>query len=252
MIMGKKVVVVLPALNAESTLRETYADMPHDIVDEIVLVDDASEDATVRLAESLGIHHVLLHTQRSGYGANQKTCYDKALAIGADIVVMLHPDYQYTPRLITAMSSIIAQGVYPVVFGSRILGGGALRGGMPLYKYVANRLLTLAQNLLLGQKLSEYHTGYRAYAREVLESVNYPANSDDFVFDNQMIVQIFERGFAIAEVTCPTRYFPEASSINFRRSVTYGMGVLQTSFLGLFRRLGWSRSVLFDPKPKAA
>jgi glycosyltransferase involved in cell wall biosynthesis len=224
-------------------------------VDEIVLVDDASEDATARLAETLGIHHVLIHPRRGGYGANQKTCYDKALSIGADIVVMLHPDYQYTPRLITSMASIIAQGVYPVVFGSRILGGGALRGGMPLYKYVANRLLTLTQNLLLGQKLSEYHTGYRAYAREVLESVNYQANSDDFVFDNQMIVQIFERGFSIAEVTCPTQYFPEASSINFRRSVQYGLGVLRTSFLGFFRRLGLSDSALFarpDAGRKAA
>jgi glycosyltransferase involved in cell wall biosynthesis len=251
MILGKKVVVVLPALNAESTLQKTWAEMPHDIVDEVVLVDDASEDGTAALAKSLGIHHVLVHPRRGGYGANQKTCYDKALAVGADIVVMLHPDYQYTPRLITAMSSIIAQGVYPVVFGSRILGGGALRGGMPFYKYVANRLLTLTQNLLLGQKLSEYHTGYRAYAREVLESVNYPANSDDFVFDNQMIVQIFERGFAIAEVTCPTKYFPEASSINFRRSVKYGMGVLGTSFLGFFRRMGWSNSVLFERRKPA-
>lgn len=251
MIAGKKIVVVLPALNAESTLRKTWADMPHDIVDEVVLVDDASEDGTAQLAESLGIHHVLVHSRRGGYGANQKTCYDKALSVGADIVVMLHPDYQYTPRLITAMAGIIAQGVYPVVFGSRILGGGALRGGMPLYKYVANRLLTFTQNMLLGQKLSEYHTGYRAYAREVLESVNYPANSDDFVFDNQMIVQIFERGYAIAEVTCPTKYFPEASSINFRRSVKYGLGVLRTSFLGYFRRMGWSDSILFAKRSRS-
>jgi len=226
MINGKKTIVVLPAYNAEHTLKKTYSEIPFDIVDETVLVDDASNDATVEVANELGIKHIITHNKNKGYGGNQKTCYDKALSLGADIIIMLHPDYQYTPKLITAMASIIANGVYDVVFGSRILGGGALIGGMPFYKYAANRALTFAQNLLIGQKLSEYHTGYRAFSARVLRDINYHANSDDFVFDNEMICQIFSTGYQIAEVTCPTKYFTEASSINFRRSVKYGLGVL--------------------------
>jgi len=226
MINGKKTVVVLPAYNAELTLEKTYAEIPFDVVDDVILVDDASRDGTVELANRLGIPYVITHAKNKGYGGNQKTCYDKALALGADIVIMLHPDYQYTPKLITAMASIIANGVYEVVFGSRILGGGALIGGMPYYKYAANRVLTFAQNLLMGQKLSEYHTGYRAFSARVLRGINYHANSDDFVFDNEMISQIFSMGCQIAEITCPARYFKDASSINFWRSVRYGFGVL--------------------------
>jgi glycosyltransferase involved in cell wall biosynthesis len=226
MILNKKVVVVLPAYNAEKTLQNTYDEIPKDIVDEIILVDDASNDNTFVLAKNIGITHVIRHEKNLGYGGNQKTCYTKALELGADIIVMLHPDYQYTPKLITAMSSIIANGLYPVVLGSRILGKGALRGGMPMYKYFSNRLLTLFQNLLMGQKLSEYHTGYRAFSREVLKRINFLDNSDDFVFDNQMLAQIFCAGFQVAEVTCPTKYFKEASSINFVRSAVYGLGVL--------------------------
>src|SRR3989339_2096092 len=229
MLIGKKIVVVLPAYNAEKTLEQTFKEIPLDIVDELVLVDDASNDKTVELARSLGIRHIIKHEENKGYGGNQKTCYNKALEIGADIVIMLHPDYQYTPKLIYSMAYIIANGVYPVVLGSRILGRGALRGGMPLYKYIANRFLTLFQNYLIGQKLSEYHSGYRAYPSEVLYKINYMANSDDFVFDNQMLSQIFYAGFPIAEITCPTKYFKEASSINFSRSVKYGLGVLKTS-----------------------
>ncbi len=226
MILGKKVVVVLPAYNAEKTLRSTYEEIPKTVVDEIILVDDASRDHTVAVAQAIGIRHVVRHEKNRGYGANQKTCYAKALEIGADIVVMLHPDYQYTPKLIPAMVSIIASGLYPVVLGSRILGKGARSGGMPLYKYLSNRFLTLAQNVLMGQKLSEYHTGYRAFSREVLERISLRENSDDFVFDNQMLAQICFAGFEIAEVTCPTKYFKEASSIDFARSVKYGLGVL--------------------------
>ncbi len=229
MIHGRRVVVIMPAYNAEQTLEKTYQEIPSDIVDDVILVDDASNDDTYRLAKSLGITHVIQHEQNTGYGGNQKSCYDQALTIGADIVVMVHPDYQYTPKLIPAMAHIIASGLYPVVFGSRILGKGALRGGMPLYKYVANRLLTLVQNILIGQKLSEYHTGYRAFAREVLQTIDFHANSDDFVFDNQMVSQIFMAGYEIGEVTCPTKYFEEASSINLSRSITYGLGVLKTS-----------------------
>lgn len=239
MILGKKLVVVLPAYNAEKTLERTYREIPFDLVDEVVLVDDASDDKTVELAKRIGIRHVIRHEKNKGYGGNQKTCYDAALALGADIVVMLHPDYQYTPKLLGAMASVIANGVYPCVLGSRILGGGARKGGMPLYKYVSNRVLTLVQNLLMGQKLSEYHTGYRAFAREVLEAVDYRANSDDFVFDNEMLAQIFYAGFEIAEITCPTKYFAEASSINFSRSVKYGFGVLRVSLqYFLQKRLG--------------
>lgn len=229
MLTGKKIVVVLPAYNAAQTLESTYREIPFDIVDEVVLVDDASRDNTVDVGTSLGIKHIIVHEVNKGYGGNQKTCYDIALGLKADIVIMLHPDYQYTPKLIPAMASIIANNIYPVVLGSRILGKGARTGGMPVYKYYFNRMLTFIQNLLINQKLSEYHTGYRAFSKEVLMGINYHANSDDFVFDNQMLSQIFMAGYDIAEVTCPTKYFEEASSINFSRSVTYGMGVLKVS-----------------------
>lgn len=229
MINGKKIVVVLPAYNAAKTLEITYREIPMDIVDDVVLVDDHSRDDTTEVGRALGIKHVIRHDNNKGYGGNQKTCYRKALELGADIVVMLHPDYQYTPMLIPSMAWVIANDLYPVVLGSRILGKGALEGGMPMYKYIANRLLTLAQNILVGQKLSEYHTGYRAFSRQILESINLEANSDDFVFDNQMLSQIIMAGFPIAEVTCPTKYFDDASSINFRRSTIYGIGVLTTS-----------------------
>ncbi|TAD96847.1 MAG: glycosyltransferase family 2 protein [Bacteroidetes bacterium] len=238
MYLNKKVVVVLPAYNAAKTLETTYKEIPFDIVDEVVLVDDASKDDTVEVGKKIGIQHVIRHEKNKGYGGNQKTCYKKALDIGADIVVMLHPDYQYTPKLITAMVSIIGQDLYPVVFGSRILGKGALKGGMPMYKYIANRFLTFSQNVLMNQKLSEYHTGYRAFSRKVLETIDLSKNSDDFVFDNQMIAQIFYHNFDIAEVTCPTKYFDEASSINFSRSVKYGLGVLKVSFLYFLTKAG--------------
>lgn len=238
MYLNQKVVVVMPAYNAEKTLERTLKEIPFDIVDELVLVDDASKDNTTELAQKLGIRHVIRHERNKGYGGNQKTCYNKALELGADIVVMLHPDYQYTPKLITAMVSIIGQGLYPVVFGSRILGKGALKGGMPMYKYISNRFLTLAQNLMMNQKLSEYHTGYRAYSRKVLETVPYERNSDNFVFDNQMIAQIFYYNFEIAEVTCPTKYFDEASSINLRNSIEYGLGVLGVSFRYMLAKMG--------------
>jgi glycosyltransferase involved in cell wall biosynthesis len=229
MIHKMKVIVVMPAYNAEKTLRQTISEVPMDIVDGIVLVDDASTDNTYQLAHSMPITKVIRHDKNKGYGGNQKTCYDTALELGADIVIMLHPDYQYTPKLIPAMAHLIASGLYPVVIGSRILGKGALKGDMPLYKYVSNRMLSFIQNLLMNEKLSEYHSGYRAFSREVLESINYKANSDDFVFDNQMLSQILYAGFEIAEITCPTKYFPEGSSINFRRSIAYGLGVIQTS-----------------------
>lgn len=238
MINNKVITIVLPAYNAEKTLEQTYREIPFDIVDHVILVDDHSTDHTIQEAERLGIHHIIRHEKNEGYGGNQKTCYNKALELNSDIVVMLHPDYQYTPRLIQSMCYLIANEVYDVVFGSRILGRGALRGGMPLYKYVANRILTFVQNVLLNQKLSEYHTGFRSFSRRVLEKVNYNANSDDFVFDNQMIAQIFMAGFEIAEITCPTRYFKEASSINFRRSVVYGLGVLRVSFQYFLHKTG--------------
>jgi len=227
MIKQKKVVVVMPAYNAAQTLEKTWSEIPLDVVDEAVLVDDASRDDTSALARQLGIHHVLRHDHNRGYGGNQKTCYAKALELGADIIIMVHPDYQYSPKLIESMAYIIANDVYPVVYASRILGKGALKGGMPMYKYVANRLLTLFQNIMMGQKLSEYHTGYRAFSAEALRKVDLEANSDDFVFDNQITAQIFMAGMEIAEITCPTRYFKEASSINFKRSVVYGLGVLK-------------------------
>ncbi|MCB9170965.1 MAG: glycosyltransferase family 2 protein [Flavobacteriales bacterium] len=238
MYLGKKVIVVLPAYKAALTLEQTYREIPMELVDEVVLVDDRSPDDTVAVAQRLGIRHIIEHPMNRGYGGNQKSCYDKALALGGDIVVMLHPDYQYTPKLLTSMIALIGNEVYPVVFGSRILGKGARKGGMPMYKYVANRLLTFAQNVLMGQKLSEYHTGYRAFSREVLLACPYGKCSDDFVFDNQMIAQIFWNGFEIAEITCPTRYFDEASSINFLRSVTYGLGVLHTSLRYALARMG--------------
>lgn len=238
MFNGRKVVVVLPAYNAALTLEKTYGEIPFDIVDEVVLVDDHSSDTTSEVGRRIGIRHVIRHEQNKGYGGNQKTCYAKALELHADIVVMLHPDYQYTPHLIHSMVALIAKGLYPVVFGSRILGKGALKGGMPLYKYVANRLLTLIQNLLMNQKLSEYHTGYRAFSCEVLRGIDLSRNSDDFIFDNEMIAQIFARGYEIAEITCPTKYFEEASSINFRRSSIYGLGVLRVSLRYFLHKAG--------------
>lgn len=246
MINDKKIVVVLPAYNAESTIAKTYAEIPFDIVDEVVLVDDFSRDKTVQVAEELGIKHIVKHDTNKGYGGNQKSCYNKALELNGDIVIMLHPDYQYTPKLIHSMAYLIANDVYPVVLGSRILGRGALKGGMPWYKYVANRILTLSQNILIRQKLSEYHTGYRAFSKEVLQAINYNINSDDFVFDNQMLSQIFFAGFEIAEITCPTKYFPEASSINFRRSVKYGLGVLGVSVRHFLAKMGMYRSRLYS------
>ena len=228
----------MPAYRASQTLERTYREIPFDIVDEVILVDDYSPDDTAEVAKKLNIHHVIRHDVNKGYGGNQKTCYTKALEIGADIVVMVHPDYQYTPKLIRAMVSIIGEDLYPVVFGSRILGKGALKGGMPMYKYIANRFLTFTQNLLLGQKLSEYHTGYRAFSKQVLETVPFRKCDDDFIFDNEMIAQIFWKDYEIAEVNCPTKYFEEASSINFVRSSKYGLGVLRVSLLYFFSKLG--------------
>lgn len=241
MIGDKKLVVVLPAYNAALTLARTVAEIPREFVDDIILVDDASQDDTVAVAQDLGIHHVIRHEQNRGYGGNQKSCYAKALALDADIVIMLHPDYQYTPKLIPAMAGLVASDMFPAVLGSRILGGGALRGGMPRYKYVANRLLTAFQNVCTGAKLSEYHTGYRAFSAELLKSIDLQANSDDFIFDNQMLAQIIAKGYRIGEITCPTLYFEEASSINFRRSVVYGLGVLGVSVASLSSRLGMYR-----------
>ena len=245
MINGKRVAVILPAYNAEQTLRATYADVPHLIVDDLILVDDCSSDRTAEVARELRMQ-VIVHDRNRGYGANQKTCYTAALERDADIVVMLHPDYQYTPRLITAMASMIAEGEFDVVLASRILGIGALKGGMPLYKYISNRFLTAAENLLVSHKLSEYHTGYRAFSREVLETLPLERDSDDFVFDNQMLVQAIHARFRIGEVSCPTRYFTEASSINFRRSVTYGVGVLATAAALRLHQWGLRLSPLFD------
>lgn len=238
MINNKTISIVLPAYNAEKTLEATYREIPFDIVDNVILVDDKSRDNTLQVARRLGISHIVVHEKNMGYGANQKTCYDKALELKSDIVVMLHPDYQYSPKLIHSMCYLIANGVYEVVLGSRILGKGALKGGMPLYKYVANRLLTLFQNILINQKLSEYHTGYRAFSGNMLQRIPYHVNSDDFIFDNQMIAQIFFAGYEIAEITCPTKYFQEASSINLRRSLIYGLGVVWVSMAYFIQKTG--------------
>jgi len=244
MIRGKKIVVVMPAYNASKTLRTTYDEVPKDIVDEIILVDDASRDETVAVAKELGLH-TIVHPNNRGYGGNQKTCYKAALELGADIVIMLHPDYQYTPKLIPSMAYTLESGLYEVVLASRILGGQALAGGMPLYKYISNRVLTLSQNLLMGAKLSEYHTGYRAFTRRVLEETPYEQNSDDFVFDNQMLAQIHNLGFNIAEITCPAKYFKAASSINFTRSLRYGFGCLNVALQFRLNKMGLISSPLF-------
>lgn len=246
MYKGKKVIVVLPAYNAALTLERTYNEIPFDLVDEVVLCDDASKDNTIELAREIGIKHIIIHEQNKGYGGNQKSLYNKALELGGDIIIMLHPDYQYTPMLIPAMVNIIGDELYPVVLGSRILGKGALRGGMPMYKYVFNRLLTFVQNILVNYKLSEYHTGYRAFSREVLTGIRLEENSDDFVFDNEMLSQIIYAGFDIAEVTCPTKYFEEASSINLARSVRYGLGVLRVSINHFLQRLGLAKFPMYQ------
>ncbi len=251
MVNGKKVVVVLPAYNAAKTLQKTFDEIPFDIVDDVVLVDDKSNDETVHLATQLGIRHIISHEKNRGYGGNQKTCYDKALELNGDIVIMLHPDYQYTPKLIPSMAYLIANNLYHVVLGSRILGNGALKGGMPVYKYISNRVLTFVQNVLVGQKLSEYHTGYRAFSREVLQRVNYEVNSDDFVFDNQMLSQIIFFGYEIAEVTCPTKYFEEASSINFKRSAVYGLGVLTVSVKHRLCKWKLMKHKVYEPRQMA-
>jgi glycosyltransferase involved in cell wall biosynthesis len=245
MIGDKKVVVVLPAYNAAKTLEITYNEIDFSIVDEVILVDDRSRDETISVARELGIRHIVEHLENRGYGGNQKSCYRKALELGADIVIMLHPDYQYTPLLIPSMAHLLASGLYEVVLGSRILGKGALKGGMPVYKYIANRFLTLFQNIFMNAKLSEYHTGYRAFTRKVLESVNFEANSDNFVFDNQMLAQIWFKGFEIAEITCPTKYFEEASSINIHNSTIYGLGVLQTSVIYRLNKWKLLKSEIF-------
>ena len=238
MIKTKKVVVVMPAYNASETLEKTYTEIPFPMVDEVILVDDHGSDDTYELAKKLGINHVIRHEYNKGYGGNQKTCYSKALELNADIVVMLHPDYQYTPKLIESMCCLIANDLYPVVIGSRILGKGALRGGMPIYKYFANRILTLIQNILMNQKLSEYHSGFRAFSSEVLRDIKFNENSDDFIFDNQMLAQIMFKNHLIGEITCPTKYFKEASSINFQRSSVYGIGVLWTSIKYFLTKIG--------------
>jgi glycosyltransferase involved in cell wall biosynthesis len=253
MFRDNKVVVVMPAYNAAKTLRQTYDEvLEQGLVDHIILVDDASHDETAAIARNLPGVTVHVHPTNKGYGGNQKTCYRLALDARADIVIMLHPDYQYTPKLIPAMASIIANGVHPCVLGSRILGGYSLKGGMPVWKYVANRFLTLAENLMLGAKLSEYHTGYRAFSRQLLETVRWQENSDDFVFDNQMLAQILWHGFTIGEVSCPTKYFPEASSINFRRSVRYGIGCLSVGLAYRLARMGMGGSRLFPGPPRPA
>jgi len=247
MIYGKRVIVVMPAYNAEKTLIKTYNEIPKDIVDDIILTDDASSDNTAKVAQKLNIK-TIVHQTNKGYGANQKTCYTEALKLNPDIIIMLHPDYQYSPKLIPAMASMIALGGYDVVLASRILGRGALKGGMPLYKYIANRILTFIENILLNQKLTEYHTGYRAYSRKVLETIPFMKNSDDFIFDNEILVQIRYFNFNIAEISCPSKYFPEASSINFRRSVKYGFGVLATSFKYILQKLKIKKFTIFSEK----
>jgi glycosyltransferase involved in cell wall biosynthesis len=247
MLGGQRIVVVMPAYHAGRTLEATWRELPRDVIDHIIVVDDASDDDTVAVARGLGLE-VILHPSNRGYGANQKTCYSEALRRGADIVVMVHPDYQYDPRLVTAMAGMIASGVYDLVIGSRILGGGAIAGGMPWWKYVANRVLTLFENLLLGAKLSEYHSGFRAYRRELLEMLAWPDNSDDFVFDNQLLAQAIVARFRIGEISVPTRYFAEASSIDFPRAVRYGMGVVTTTLLAFLARTGVYRHPLFGAR----
>ena len=238
----------MPAYNAEKTLETTFREIPFALVDDVIVVDDASKDNTSEIAKKIGIKHVIKHEKNKGYGGNQKTCYNTALELGADIVIMVHPDYQYTPKLIPSMCYLLADGLFHVVMGSRILGKGALKGGMPFYKYFFNRILTFTQNFIIGQKLSEYHTGYRAFTKEVLQNINYNANSDDFVFDNQMLTQIFYAGYEIAEITCPTKYFTDASSINFKRSAQYGLGVIATSFKYRFQKMGIAKYPIFNKK----
>lgn len=246
MLKGKRICVVMPAYNAEKTLEKTYKEIPSEIVDEVILVDDCSTDQTIEVAKKIGIRHIILHNENKGYGGNQKTCYQYALQIGADIIIMVHPDYQYTPLLIESMSYLIVNGLYSAVLGSRILGKGAIKGGMPRYKYFFNRCLTFFQNVVMNQKLGEYHTGYRAFSKEIFDKINIIHNSDDFVFDNQMIAQIFYAGFEIGEVSCPTKYFKEASSINFKRSLKYGFGVLITSIKYRLQKWGIIHSKLFN------
>lgn len=252
MINGKKVVVCLPAYNAGKTLELTYRDIPMDVVDEVILVDDGSSDDTVSVAKKIGVQHIIVHQRNRGYGGNQKSCYDRALSLKADVIVMLHPDYQYNPKLIPAMAVLIADDVYPVVLASRILVKGALENGMPLYKYLANRFLTFVQNILLGQKMSEYHSGYRAYSADALSSVNISANSDDFIFDNQLLAQFIYRGYKIGEISCPAKYFPEASSIGFARSVKYGFGVLSTSVKYRLNKMGILKSAIFRSSERSS
>lgn len=247
MILGQKLIIIMPAYNAAKTVEKTYQEIPFDIVDEVILTDDYSSDNTIEIAKQLGIQEVIIHKENKGYGGNQKSCYNRALELDGDIIIMVHPDYQYTPKLIHSMAYLIANKVYPVVLGSRILGKGALKGGMPMVKYIANRFLTLFQNILINQKLSEYHTGYRAFSKEVLQNINYNANSDDFLFDNQMLSQIFYAGFEVAEITCPTKYFAEASSINLRRSAIYGMGVMSTSVKHFLNKIGLLKSKIYQP-----
>lgn len=246
MLKGKKIVVVMPAYNASKTLDRTYAEIPFPLVDEVILVDDNSSDNTYIKAQELGINHVVKHEVNRGYGGNQKTCYELALKIGADVVIMVHPDYQYTPKLIPAMAELLTSGLYEVVLGSRILGTGALKGGMPKYKYIANRFLTFTQNLLVGSKLSEFHTGYRAFTRTAIESIDIEKNSDNFVFDNQMLSQLLMKGYEIAEITCPTKYFEDGSSINLKNSTVYGLGVLKVSVLHRLKKMGIYTSKIYE------
>ena len=249
MLNGKRITVVMPAYNAEKTLRKTHNEIPHDIVDNVILTDDASQDRTAEIARQLNIK-TFVHAKNKGYGGNQKTCYQEALRIGSDIIIMLHPDYQYTPKLITSMASMISHGVFDAVIASRILGNKALAGGMPMYKYIANRFLTAVENLIIQQKLSEYHTGYRAFSAEVLKNIPLIENSDDFVFDNEMLLQTMYFGFSVGEVSCPAKYFEEASSISFRRSVTYGIGVLHTAMKYFFSKRGYKQYPIFNPEGK--
>ena len=249
MINGKKVCVVMPAYNAEKTLQKTYDEIPKDIVDEIILIDDASKDKTVDVAKKLGIN-TFIHNKNKGYGGNQKTCYQEALKLNADIIVMLHPDYQYTPKLITPMSSMIAEGVFDAVIGSRILGNKAIMGGMPIYKYISNRFLTMTENVIINQKLSEYHTGFRAFSRKILETIPLMENSDDFIFDNQMLCQTLYFGFSVGEISCPAHYFDDASSINFSRSVTYGIGVIKTALNYFLAKRGIGHFKIFNANGK--